>query len=88
MTSKTKPGSARVEQHYALPVDSLHGLLAHPLAEDLEPRQASLDGLTHCIVDPDDPLEFGLGFSFFADPENNVIKFIQKDKGFFATISS
>jgi catechol 2,3-dioxygenase-like lactoylglutathione lyase family enzyme len=29
MTSKTKPGSARVEQHFALPVDSLHGLLAH-----------------------------------------------------------
>jgi catechol 2,3-dioxygenase-like lactoylglutathione lyase family enzyme len=88
MTSETKSGPARVEQHYALQVDSLHDLLDHLLDEHLEPWQASLDGQVHRVVDPDDPLEFGLGSLFIVDPENNVIEFVQKDKGFFAAISS
>jgi catechol 2,3-dioxygenase-like lactoylglutathione lyase family enzyme len=88
MTSETKFGGARVEQHYTLQVASLHDLLGHLLGEHLEPWRARLDGQVHRVVDPDDPLEFGLGSLFIVDPENNVIEFVQSDKGFFATISS
>ena len=88
MPSQTQFGSVRVEQHFALQVDSLHDLLAHLLAQHLDPWQASLDGQVHHVVDPADSLDFGLGSLFIVDPENNVIEFLQKDKGFFATISS
>lgn len=88
MPSTAPFGSARVEQHFALQVDSLHGLLAHLLDRDLTPWQASLDGQVHHVRDPADPLDFGLGSLFITDPENNVIEFLQKDKGLFRVISS
>jgi hypothetical protein len=58
------------------------------LRKDLDPWQASLDGHVRHVVDADDPLDFGLGSLLIVDPENNVIEFVQKDRGLFAIISS
>jgi catechol 2,3-dioxygenase-like lactoylglutathione lyase family enzyme len=88
MPSQAQVGTARVEQHFALQVDLLHDLLAHLLHQHLDPWQASLDGQVHHIVDPADPLDFGIGSLFIVDPENNVIEFVQKNKGLFAIISN
>jgi hypothetical protein len=74
MPSDVQIGTARVEQHFALQVDSLHDRLTHLLHQHLDPWQASLDGRVHHIVDPADPLDFGIGSLFIVDPENNVIE--------------
>ncbi|MBV8400668.1 MAG: VOC family protein [Acetobacteraceae bacterium] len=88
MPSTAPSGIPRIEQHFALQVDSLHDLLAHLLNRDLTPWQASLDGQVHQVRDRGDPLDFGLGSLFITDPENNVLEFLQRDKGLFGSISS
>ena len=88
MPSSASFGAVRIEQHFALQVDSLESLLAHLLERSISPWQATLDGQVHVVIDPADSLDFGLGSLFIADPENNVIEFVQKDKGLFAILSS
>jgi catechol 2,3-dioxygenase-like lactoylglutathione lyase family enzyme len=83
MPSHAPVGTARVEQQFALQVDSLHDLLAPLLHQHIDPGQASLDGQMHRIVDPADPLDFGFDSLFIVDPENNVIAFVEKNKGLF-----
>ncbi len=87
MPSQAQPGPARVEQHFALQVDSLRDLVVHLLDQRLGPYQASLDGDVHRITDSADPLDFGIGSVFIADPENNTVEFLEKGEGLFATIT-
>jgi transposase len=69
-------------------LDVATGKVIGHLHQHLDPWQASLDGQVHHIVDPADPLDFGIGSLFIVDPENNVIEFVQKNKGLFAIISN
>lgn len=88
MPSETQPGQARIEQHFALLVDSLQDVVAHLLREGLMPFQATLDAKAiHYVTDEADPLDFGIGTVFLLDPENNTVEFLEKNKGIFAKIT-
>lgn len=87
MPSRAQPGPIGIERHFAPQVASLHELVGHLLDQRLRPCQASLDGQTHSITDRADPLDFGIGSVFIADPENNTIEFLEKGKGLFAAIT-
>lgn len=87
MPSPGSPEPAGVERHFALQVASLRDLVVHLLAADLQPYQASLDGGFHAVTDPADPLDFGIGSVFIADPENNTVEFLERGKGLFAAIT-
>ncbi|AMB44841.1 VOC family protein [Methylobacterium sp. J-043] len=86
MPSPDAPASGRIEQHFALEVESLRETAAALLRQGVTPYMASLEYETHAVTDAGDPLDFGIGTLFVADPEGNTIEFVEPDTGIFAEV--
>lgn len=86
MPSPDKPATGRIEQHFALEVPSLRDTARTLLRAGLKPYLATLEYRTHAVTDPDDPLDFGIGTLFVADPEGNTVEFVEPGRGIFAEV--
>lgn len=78
-------GHRRIEQHVALEVASLRDIARTLIAAGYKPFQASLTYEIHPITAAEtDSLTHGIGTVFVADPEGNIVEFVQADVGIFA----
>jgi len=69
--------------HFAMEVDSLSDVLSILIQDNHKPFQMDFEGNEKQIISADDPLGFGLGTLFVADPDENLIEFVQIGKGLF-----
>ena len=68
-------------QHFAL-VEDLPSVLSTLLAHDLSPFQMDFEGNTHTLK-AGDALTFGIGTIFVADPDGNLVEFLQSGHGIY-----
>ena len=72
--------------HVALETHDLHAVVARLLETGCKPFQTELDfSKRRDVTSADQPLDFGIGTVFVIDPAGNVVEFIQRDRGVFAT---
>ena len=75
-------------RHFALQVNDLNTVVARLLEAGEKPYQLALDNpQPRHVQDAQDSLSYGLGTVFVNDPDNNVVEFIQLDRGIFAQCS-
>lgn len=53
------------------------------ILNDRELSHSDFEGNTHDVLQPEDPLEFGIGTLFSVDPSGNLVEFLQPGKGLF-----
>jgi catechol 2,3-dioxygenase-like lactoylglutathione lyase family enzyme len=82
MPSRVAIGAINSARHFAFGVASLVTLVAHLLANGLQPYQLNVDqSARHDITSGQDPLDFGLGTVFVEDPDGNTLEFLQRERG-------
>ena len=73
--------------HVALEARDLHAVVARLLEQGCKLFQTELDfSKRQDVTSADQPLDFGIGTVFVINPAGNVVEFIQRDRGIFATI--
>ena len=86
----TDDGSFPVDaaRHFALQVKNLNAVVARLLDRGERPYQMVLDNAEpHYLQDAEGSLSYGLGTVFVNDPDDNVVKFIQLDRGISHNVS-
>ena len=88
MTEEDGAQPVDAARHFALQVKDLSAVVARLLEKGEKPYQLSLDNpKPHHLHDAQDSLSYGLGTVFVNDPDDNVVEFIQVDRGIFAECS-
>ena len=73
-------------RHFAIEVGSLKEIARTLLAHGLRPFQSGFGLKERREVTEDDDLEFGIGTVFVADPDGNVVEFIQAGHGLYGRL--